>query len=170
MAKQKQTDIEEYIEQKSYRERLGHTRYVDPGIDCSKEPSVTEQHHKDDCDINVLMKRYASGEIIDHVNDLQASFGDFSDVPDYQEALNRVNDARAAFMELPATTRKRFDNDPGQLIGFLSDEKNTEEAIKLGLVKPRQVEPAAGAKKTGDNAPAGAKKTGDNAPGSTSST
>jgi len=36
-------------------------------------------------------------------------------------------------MALPSDVRKRFSNDPAELIDFLADKKNDEEAIKLGL-------------------------------------
>lgn len=37
-------------------------------------------------------------------------------------------------MELPATLRREFDNDPVKLLAFLQDENNRDRAIQLGLV------------------------------------
>ena len=45
-----------------------------------------------------------------------------------------VNQARDLFMSLDAEVRKRFGNDPAQLLDFLADNKNYDEAKKLGLV------------------------------------
>jgi len=43
-------------------------------------------------------------------------------------------------MRLPADLRARFDNDPAQLIQFLENSDNKDEAIKLGLVnKPEDL-------------------------------
>lgn len=52
---------------------------------------------------------------------------------DYQAALNLVLEGNQAFNNLASETRKRFDNDPKKLLTFLSDPKNHEEAIKLGI-------------------------------------
>lgn len=51
-------------------------------------------------------------------------------------------EAENSFNMLPSEIRNRFQNDPGQLIGYLSDEKNNEEAYKLGLkIRPKPPEP-----------------------------
>lgn len=129
--------VEAVAVQKSYRERLGHVPYVDPGIDCSKDERITAQEFKDECDINKIVAKYDKTGVLTHVNALQASFGDFSGVPTYQEALTLVTEAQAAFMELPAEIRKRFDNDPAQLLAFVGDEKNRDEAIRIGLIEDK---------------------------------
>ena len=41
-----------------------------------------------------------------------------------------------AFMALPANIRERFNNDPAELVDFVSDDRNRSEAIDLGLVPP----------------------------------
>lgn len=69
-------------------------------------------------------------------------YGDFSSVEDYQAAVNSVMQAQDQFMALPAQIRKRFDNDPAQLIAFMNDPGNASEAIELGLIE----EPASGEK------------------------
>jgi len=63
-------------------------------------------------------------------------YGDFTGISDYHSALNQITAAQQGFMQLPAELRSRFDNDPGKLLEFLGDEKNLDEAIKLGLVDP----------------------------------
>jgi len=97
--------------------------------------ALTQQQFRDECDVGNIMKRFEqTGQIMTGANG--AKYGDFSDVDDYHTALNKINEARESFMELPAQIRKRFSNDPGQLIDFLNDGNNLEEAIKLGLVDP----------------------------------
>ena len=39
-----------------------------------------------------------------------------------------------AFMALPANVRERFNNDPAELVDFISDVANRSEAIDLGLI------------------------------------
>ena len=38
---------------------------LDPGISF-KDPSMTQQHHKDDCDINKIMTRFKATGILPH--------------------------------------------------------------------------------------------------------
>jgi phage internal scaffolding protein len=67
-----------------------------------------------------------------------AKYGDFSIVPSHQEAMSLVMAAEDHFMQLPSNIRSRFNNDPGQLLNFLGEASNREEAIKLGLIEPDQ--------------------------------
>ena len=67
-------------------------------------------------------------------------FGDFSNVSDYQSACNAMIEAQTSFAELPAEVRSRFRNNPAELISFIEDSKNKDEAIKLGLIpKPANI-------------------------------
>lgn len=64
----------------------------------------------------------------------EPQFGDFTSVHDFHTAQNILAESTQLFEQLPAQLRKRFENDPGQMLEFLGDENNREEAIKLGLV------------------------------------
>ena len=96
---------------------------------------LTEQHHKDDCDLNVIVKNYVRTGQLPTNQSGPGVFGDFSGSPeDYAEAVRMLDEARAAFAALPANVRKRFNNDPQQLLAFLDNPDNRAEAEKLGLV------------------------------------
>lgn len=98
--------------------------------------SLTEQSFKDECDINVIVERFGlTGELPENVK-VPVS-GDFTDVVDYQTALNAVIAADAAFMELPAKVREEFGHDPQKLMDFVANDKNREKAEELGLVAKR---------------------------------
>ena len=101
----------------------------------SFEKTLAMQEFADECDINTIMSRYENDGILDHVNNFQGSYGDFTNAQDYQTSLNQVIQAEAAFMDLPANIRARFGNDPAQLIGFLESDRaeDIEESVKLGL-------------------------------------
>nr|QJB19179.1 MAG: internal scaffolding protein [Microvirus sp.] len=126
-------------------------RDYDPGLDClsfidddgvlHETPTLTRQSDKDDCDINVMMARYQNTGVEPRVNPRSPQWGDFTDVPGYQEALEIVRQAEEDFSVLPAETRDRFGNDPTQMLRFLQDESNRDEAVKLGLVVPPVPEP-----------------------------
>lgn len=100
----------------------------------NQEPSLTQQQFKDQCDINNIIKRYRLTGEITHVSKKKGHYGDYSEVPDYQTAMEIVIKADTAFNELPASLRKRFGNSPAELLSFISDPANQEEAAKLGLL------------------------------------
>lgn len=110
------------------------------GLDCPASESQTQQHFKDDADINTIVRRFGlTGTLPDNYR--APLLGDFADVMDFQTAMNAVSQAQEQFMQLPPDLRSRFNNDPNALIYFMADEANHAEAIKLGLIaKPPEVD------------------------------
>jgi len=102
--------------------------------------SRTKQSFKDECDINLIMRRYQQTGAISHLASQPPRFIDVAEGLDFQQALNQVIAAEQAFGALPAAVRDRFGNDPGQLIEFVSDSKNREEARRLGLLRPEDLQ------------------------------
>lgn len=117
------------------------------GLEC-KDPSLAQQHMKDECDINIIVERFGvTGQLPQAP--LEPSYGDFSGVSDYHTALNAIKAADTAFMGLPAQLRARFDHDPNALLQFLQNEQNRDEAIMLGLIDGQPVaEPVVSALET----------------------
>ena len=104
------------------------------------EESMTQQHFKDECDINNIMKRYQeTGVLIDPMTGARREpiFGEFDFEFDLRDAMDRINEAYERFNQLPSRVRERFDNSPAKLLEFLRDEDNYDEAVELGLVEPR---------------------------------
>ncbi len=99
------------------------------------QPSRTVQSQKDSTDINKIMDKYHKTGMITHLQQKQGQYVDLSSLGDYQHSLQTVIDAQAAFMTLPSTVRKKFANDPQELLTFLSNPQNKEEAITLGLIQ-----------------------------------
>lgn len=95
----------------------------------------TKQSFKDECDINHMMATYQRTGQMPAVNPRMKSFQDFTTVPTFHAALNQVKDAELAFSELPSNIRKYFGNDPGEMLDFLMDPENEEEAVELGLME-----------------------------------
>lgn len=102
----------------------------------------TKQSFADDCDINQIMRHWRNSGQIVHINETPPTYGDFSNVDDYQAACDSVILAQEEFDNLPAVVRDRMNNDPGRLIAFLSDPKNLEEATSLGLIEKTVPTPA----------------------------
>jgi len=115
---------------------------LEAGLDC-KDPTMTRQEFKEECDINNIMERFGLGYEAPAVPDFPTSV-DYSEFAlDYHSAMNLVKQAQDEFMTLPAAVRDRFGHDPGRVLAFLEDPNNREEAVKLGLVNPPATAPQA---------------------------
>lgn len=99
------------------------------------------QSAKRECDINQIMAKYQRTGVVTWLAKRDGEFRDVSGV-DFREALDIVIRGREVFDELPSTIRERFRNDPGEFLDFMADGKNFDEAVSLGLAKPRAEEPA----------------------------
>ena len=108
------------------------------GLAC-EEPSLTQQHFKDETDINNILRQFNITGLLPEAP-LSPRYGDFTGIVDYHTALNAVIAAEDDFMALPAHLRARFQNDPENLINFLNDESNKDEAIQLGLIDQKLIE------------------------------
>lgn len=123
------------------------------GLDCKGDKVVVQQSFKKEADINTIVNKYLkTGFLVNPaiVRTREAMCGDFSSVDDYHTAQIKLVNANKNFMALPVELRTRFNNDPAELIAFLSDVKNEDEAIKLGLLNPKPVDPAVKAKEAKD--------------------
>jgi len=100
------------------------------------DKGVTKQSDLKDCDLNVMFKRFEkTGQLPDLIAK-NGRYGDFSEVPDYQEAVSIVRLAEEQFMALDAHLRNRFENNPAKFLEFATDPKNLDEIEKMGLLKP----------------------------------
>lgn len=107
----------------------------DPGLDCSGDPGHTMQEFRDEVDINRIMGRVLNGGQQLPPELRESMFGDFSEVGDFQEALQVLDRARWQFDSLPAAVRDRFKNDPGAFLAWVHDPGTTlDEANELGLL------------------------------------
>lgn len=105
----------------------------------NNEPSMSHQQFKDECDINKIINKYKKTGEITHLNRKRGAYADISNFTSYQESLDTIIKADHAFSTLSSDVRKKFNNDPAELIKFLADPKNNQEAVKLGLKE--QIQP-----------------------------
>ena len=123
------------------------TRPEDPAIDFSKCEKLVAVEFAQEADINFLLARYRNTGSLYTAEDMikakrRPQFGDFTGIPDYQESLDKMRNALDMFDDLPLHVRQRFSDDPVQLLEFLQDKNNLDEAVKLGLVDaPAKDEP-----------------------------
>lgn len=98
-----------------------------------------KQEFAKDCDINAIVNRYfPKGVPPLDVSYMQGSFADVSQFGDFAEMRRRMDAAQESFNALPPQVRARFRNSPVELVTFLQDEKNRDEAVKLGLIPEKK--------------------------------
>lgn len=79
------------------------------------------QSHKDSCDINLILKRFASGDV-SALSRAQGLFFDATQMPKtYAELLNAVITGERYFNSLPLDVRKEFDFDFNKWMAAMDD-------------------------------------------------
>lgn len=110
----------------------------------SNLPSLTKQEFGDESNINNIVNRsIKTGQPpmtsftspLSRMGGRKPIYGDISSV-DYHQMMNKVADMQTKFNMLPARTRSKFRNSPEAMMRWLEDEKNYDEAVKLGLLVP----------------------------------
>ena len=99
---------------------------------------LTEQCHKDECDINKIIAKYDRTGVLNHVNEFEAQYGDLTGI-DYQTMLNTVSEANSMFEGLPSQIRNKFENDPSKFLSFVDDENNYDAMVEMGIAKAKPV-------------------------------
>jgi phage internal scaffolding protein len=95
--------------------------------------SLTQQHFLEETDIKNIIKKHDRTGIIQHVATGVAQYGDYSQVNEYRESLDLINNAQESFEGLPADLRKMFNNDAGEFFEFATDPANADKMVELGL-------------------------------------
>lgn len=87
------------------------------------------------------MDRYLKTGVLSDPLDRRGTpkYGDYAEIGDYMDHMNKVVEANEMFESLPASIRKRFNNNPADLIEFVMDANNRAEAELLGLVEKTEV-------------------------------
>ena len=77
------------------------------------------QSWKDSVDINVILARYANGDV-DALSKVQGCYGDFTQFPKtYAEMLNRVIQGKHMFASLPLEIREKYNHDFSQFMAAM---------------------------------------------------
>ncbi|WNK14501.1 MAG: internal scaffolding protein [Microvirus sp.] len=97
--------------------------------------SLTVQNDVQQSDINYIVKQFGLTHELPYGRSIP-EFADYTDIPnDYHAARQYIDELDDAFMAYPADIRTRFDNNPANLLDFISQQSNREEAIKLGFIQ-----------------------------------
>lgn len=105
-------------------------------------PSMTEQHGRQEADINYLVAKYKPDELANYLMqrfarkqplpDLNSGY-DYSRELTKQEALNVVADVRREYMDLPEDVRAHFKS-PSQFMKFIDKPGQLENLVKKGFM------------------------------------
>ena len=119
--------------------KINHTNATAEGI-VFTEPSMTQQHFKDETMIDNILQKYAeTGFLTDPFTPKRPiQFGDFSDVKDFQTAQNAIALATEYFESLPANVRASFNNSPQEFLNALNDPEQRSKLEELGFVAPEE--------------------------------
>lgn len=119
-----------------------HTRYnppPSPGI-VFEEPTMTQQHFRDECDINKIVERaIRTGDTTVFTSAQRAEFYDASAITDYVDAMALIDDVNDDFNSLPSTIRSMFGNNVKQYVEWMSNPQNWSKARELGLLSGGEV-------------------------------
>lgn len=103
----------------------------------SGDQVITKQSHKQECDINNILKQYQRTGIINHINRNQPQYMELPDQLDYQQSINTILQAQDAFASLPAVVRNHFNNDPAAFLAAFTDPAQSDYLRDHGFLNPK---------------------------------
>lgn len=95
------------------------------------EASMTIQSAAEETDINTIVRRFGLTQQMPQ-NPALPRYGDFTEVTDFQSALDRVQQAQEQFNAMPAEMRAYFRNDPQALMEY-HEAHGQDEVVALGM-------------------------------------
>lgn len=94
------------------------------------EHGRTKQSYKESCDINRILEKHATIEQMSHLEKHGARYGDFAGF-DFQEHHLQMAEGQQIFDELPAETKREFQQDPTEFFNYVNDPKNRDRLPEL---------------------------------------
>lgn len=118
-----------------------YTRYKAPKspVADSSKPSLTQQEFKASCDINNILAKFSvqaralGVEPSQLMPQDQGTYGDFSNLDDFQTAQNKIAFLNDQFSNLPSDVRRKFGDDLNTFMSALSDPTRIDELGDLGV-------------------------------------
>ncbi len=90
----------------------------------------TKQSQKDECDINKLLEKQARAGTISHLDRYQGQYADFSKY-NFEEHTNKIAEMATCFENLPAETKREFNQSPDEFFEFVTNPENVENLPRL---------------------------------------
>lgn len=118
-----------------------YTRYKAPKspVADSSKPSLTQQEFKESCDINNILAKFSvqaralGVEPSQLMPQDQGTYGDFSQLDDFQTAQNKIAFLNDQFSNLPSDVRRKFGDNLNTFMSALSDPNRIDELGELGV-------------------------------------
>lgn len=107
-----------------------YTPFEKPTIDASKD-GLTKQSFKDDCDMNIIVRKYQQSGFVDHINRQNPNFGIAPNSDFYQTQLAIAN-VKSLYENLSDVSRGRFAS-VSDLMEALIDPARITELTDLGI-------------------------------------
>lgn len=105
------------------------------------EPTLTEQHHINDTNINEIVSNYTQQDIIEHfnANNIPEQYGEFINF-DYSDSMDKMSKIKEDFESLPSSERLQYENDPqywynSQVKQLLTNAMETGDPISPDVVE-----------------------------------
>lgn len=100
-----------------------------------------EQSHKDEVNINNIVKRHGADLIAKTASLVQLRYDDVT-TNDFQETMQLIVKGNETFMSLPHEVREEFRNDPARYMDYIRNPENKQDLIDRGwMIGPEPEEP-----------------------------
>lgn len=116
-----------------------NSKYVREGLEFNPEEGRTKQALRS-TSVETMMAKFNRESDLVPISRVMAQYGDFSEIGDFQSAMEQVTAAQARFMALPSKVRSMVHNSAGEYIEWITDPKNFERAVELKLLNPTPTE------------------------------
>lgn len=97
----------------------------------------TQYQYKDECDVNKIIQRYNQTGEFYHMRKTEPVYRDMTAI-DFEFMNNEIAKMEETFMQLPVEIRARFHYSTQEMLAFLDDDKNRDEAEKIGLIERKK--------------------------------
>lgn len=105
-------------------------------LDFSKDKKVTVDYYRDECDINLVVKRYR--DVNQYLNTFDASkamYEDITQVPtNFTDAIKQVREAEETYYQMPAKVRQMFGS-PEAFLDAFNHESMRPVLTELGFLR-----------------------------------
>lgn len=92
----------------------------------------TKQSNKDECNINLILKKHGVGAMLTQDQYRSLTFTDTTGM-DFTVAMQTVAHANSMFEQLPSEIRKDFQNDPAVFLDAYNNEDYQEYFVEKGM-------------------------------------
>lgn len=99
-----------------------------------------EQSHKDEVNINNIIRKHGIDMIAKTASVTQLQYWDGDPNNDFTEAMNKIAQGTQTFESLPSDIRKQFHNDPTEYMDYVFNPENRDDLIERGWMNPPEPE------------------------------